>query len=73
VTGTPSDVEENKRLVARAVAEAINGGHLDAIDELYSPGIAADARGGYWFTVGGGRIVDWWGLEDNDDRRRRLR
>jgi len=27
----------------------------------------------YRFTVRGGRIVDWWGLEDNDDRRRQLR
>ena len=27
----------------------------------------------YWFTCRGGRIVDWWGLEDNDDRRRQLR
>jgi hypothetical protein len=27
----------------------------------------------YWFTVRGGRIVDWWGLEDNDERRRQLR
>jgi hypothetical protein len=26
----------------------------------------------YWFTVRGGRIVDWWGLEDDDDRRRQL-
>jgi predicted ester cyclase len=26
----------------------------------------------YWFTVRDGRIVDWWGLEDNDDRRRQL-
>lgn len=27
----------------------------------------------YWFTVRGGRIVDWWGREYNDDRRRQLR
>lgn len=27
----------------------------------------------YWFTVRDGRIVDWWGLEDNDGRRRQLR
>ncbi len=27
----------------------------------------------YWFTLHGGHIVDWWGLEDNDDRRRQLR
>jgi predicted ester cyclase len=120
-------VEENKRLVARAVAEVINGGRMEAIDELYTPGMAADVRAWvapfreafpdvrmdtvalvgegdtvvgqfrcsgtqagpwmgrpatgrafrdvrevYWFTVRGGRIVDAWGLEDNDDRRRQL-
>ncbi len=32
-----------------------------------------DVREVYWFTVRDGRIVDWWGLEDNDDRRRQLR
>src|SRR3712207_7991430 len=32
-----------------------------------------DVREVYWFTVRGDRIVDWWGLEDNDDRRRQLR
>jgi predicted ester cyclase len=121
-------VEENKRLVARAVAEVINGGNLDAIGDLYAPEIAAaardwvtpfraavpdvrmdtvalvgegdtvvghfrcsgtqtgpwmgraatgrsfhDVREVYWFTVRDGRIVDWWGLEDNEDRRRQLR
>jgi predicted ester cyclase len=121
-------VEDNKRIVARAVAEAFNGGDLDALDELYAPDIAQaarewlapfraafpdfrmvtvalvgegdsvvgefrcsgtqkgswmgrpptgrafrDVREVYWFTVRGGRIVDWWGLEDNDDRRRQLR
>jgi predicted ester cyclase len=121
-------VEDNKRLVARAVAEVINGGNLAAVDELFGPGIAAaarawvepfrtafpdvrmdtvalvgeadtvvghfrcsgtqagpwmgrpptgrsfrDVREVYWFTVRNGRIVDWWGLEDNDDRRRQLR
>ncbi len=120
-------IEENKRLVSRAVAEVVNGGNLDAIDELYAPGIAAavlawvapfresfpdvrmdtvalvgegdtvvgqfrcsgtqtgpwrgrpptgrafrDVREVYWFTVRGGRIVDAWGLEDDDDRRRQL-
>jgi hypothetical protein len=80
-------VLDSKRLVARAVAEVINGGDLHAVDELYSPDIAQgakewvapfraafpDVREVYWFTVRGGRIVDWWGLEDNDDRRRQLR
>ena len=32
-----------------------------------------DVREVYWFTVREGRIVDWWGLEDDDDRRRQLR
>ena len=32
-----------------------------------------DVREVYWFTVRDGRVVDWWGLEDNDDRRRQLR
>ncbi|MGR7026182.1 ester cyclase [Geodermatophilus sp. URMC 62] len=121
-------VEDNKRLVARAVTEVINRGNLAAVEELYAPDIAAaarewvapfrtafpdvrmetvalvgegdtvvghfrcsgthtgrwmgrrgtgrafrDVREVYWFTVRGGRIVDWWGLEDNDDRRRQLR
>ncbi len=123
-----SSVEDNKRLVARAVAEVINGGDLNVVDQLYAPEIAQAAkdwvvpfraafpdvrmetvalvgegdtvvghfrcsgthtgpwmgrpgtgrtfrgvREVYWFTVTGGRIVDWWGLEDNDDRRRQLR
>src|SRR5688500_12284686 len=117
-------VEENKRLVARAIDEVINGGDLDAVDELYAPDIAQaakewvapfrtafpdvrmetvelvaegdtvaghfrcsgthtgpwagrpptgrsfrDVREVYWFTVRGGRIIDWWGIEDDDDRR----
>lgn len=37
-------VEDNKRLVTRAVAEVINGGDLDAVDELSAPNIAAAAR-----------------------------
>lgn len=37
-------VEDNKRLVARAVAEVINGGNLDAVERLYAPDIAAAAR-----------------------------
>ena len=114
-------------MVARAVSEVINGGDLDAVDELYAPKIAEaarawvapfrqafpdvrmeamalvgeadtvvghfrcsgtqtgpwmgrpatgrsfrDVREVYWFTVRGGRIADWWGLEDDDDRRRQL-
>ena len=120
-------VADNKRLVARAVEEVINGGNLDAVDRLYAPESAAaarawvapfrqafpdvrmdtialvgegdtvvgqfrcsgtqtgpwlghpatgrsfrDVREVYWFTVRGGRIVDWWGLEDDADRRRQL-
>ena len=122
------NVDDNKRLVARAVTEVINGGNLDAVGELYAPEIARAARAWvapfraafpdvrmetvalvgegdtvvghfrcsgtqsgpwlgrpptgrafrnvrevYWFTVRAGRIVDWWGLEDNDDRRHQLR
>jgi predicted ester cyclase len=121
-------VEDNKRLVARAVAEVINGGDLKAVDELYAPEIAQAAKDWvapfraafpdvwmetvalvgegntvvghfrcsgthtgpwmgrpptgrrftqvrelYWFSLRDGRIVEWWGLEDNDDRRRQLR
>ena len=121
-------VADNKALVARAVAEVINGGALDAVDQLYAPEIAQAAkdwvapfrtafpdvrmeivalvgeddtvvghfrcsgtqtgpwmgrpptgrsfrgvREVYWFTVRHGRIVEWWGLEDNDERRRQLR
>lgn len=121
-------IGENKRLVARAVAEVINGGDLHAVDRYYAAEIAAaarawvapfreafpdvrmdtvalvgegdtvvghfrcsgtqagpwmgrpatgrtfrDVREVYWFTVRDGRIVDWWGLEDNDERRRQLR
>lgn len=127
-TAPLGSVEANKQLVARAVAEVINAGHLDAVHQLYAPEIAVAARawvepfreafpdvrmdtvalvgegdvvvghfrcsgthtgpwGGrpatgrsfsdvrevYWFTVRAGRIVDWWGLEDDDDRRRQLR
>ena len=128
MTVPPAAVAANKALVARAVAEVINGGDLDVVDELYAPGIAQaakdwvapfraafpdvrmevvalvgegdtvvghfhcsgtqtgpwrgrpptgghfrDVREVYWFTIRGGRIVDWWGLEDDDDRRRQLR
>jgi predicted ester cyclase len=121
-------VEDNKRLVIRAVTEVINEGDLEVVDELYAAEIAqaakdwvapfraafpdvrmttaelvgegdtvvghfrcsgthtgpwmgrpatgrrfTDVREVYWFTVRGGRIVDWWGLEDDDDRRRQLR
>jgi predicted ester cyclase len=37
-------VEDNKRVVVRAIAEVINGGDLGAVDELYAPEIAAAAR-----------------------------
>ena len=37
-------VEDNKRLVARAVAEVINGDNLDAVEQLYAPDIAQAAR-----------------------------
>ncbi len=37
-------VEDNKRLVALAVGEIINGGNLDAVDRFYAPEIAEAAR-----------------------------
>ncbi len=37
-------VEDNKALVARAVVEVINGGRLDAVDQLYAPEIAQAAK-----------------------------
>lgn len=37
-------VETNKRVVLRVVEEVINGGDLDAVDELYAPELAAAAR-----------------------------
>jgi predicted ester cyclase len=37
-------VEDNKRLVARVIAEVVNGGDLDAVDELFAPEIAAATR-----------------------------
>jgi predicted ester cyclase len=36
--------EQNKRVVARAVAEVINGGDFDVVDELYDATIAEDAK-----------------------------
>ena len=37
-------VEDNKRLVARAVAEVVNGGRLEVADELFAPQIAQAAK-----------------------------
>jgi predicted ester cyclase len=42
--GATSDVERNKAVVRRLVAEVLNGGKLDVIDELYAPELAAEAR-----------------------------
>ncbi len=36
--------EANKALVRRLVAEVLNGGHLEVIDELYVPELAPAAR-----------------------------
>lgn len=38
------DIERNKDLVRRLVTEVLNGGNLDAIDELYAPALAPGAR-----------------------------
>lgn len=77
----PVSVEDNKRLVACAIAEVIKAetstrstsctrrtSHRPPIGRAFH-----DVREVYWFTVRGDRIVEWWGLEDNDDRRRQLR
>jgi hypothetical protein len=126
--GARLDSTANKAVVVRAVELVINGGNLDAVDELYDPGIAAEAKTWvapfresfpdvhmatvalvaegdtvvghfrcsgthlgrwlgkeptgrrftdvdevYWFTLAGGRITAWWGLEDNASRLRQLR
>ena len=36
--------EANKEVVRRLVAEVLNGGHLEVIDELYTPELAGAAR-----------------------------
>jgi predicted ester cyclase len=37
-------IEANKMVVRRLVAEVLNGGHLEVIDELYTPELAPAAR-----------------------------
>jgi predicted ester cyclase len=37
-------IEANKMVVRRLVAEVLNGGHLEVIDELYTPEVAPAAR-----------------------------
>ncbi len=41
-------IEANKTVVRRLVAEVLNGGHLEVIDELYAPELAGAAR--RWIT-----------------------
>jgi predicted ester cyclase len=36
--------EANKAVVRRLVAEVLNGGHLEVVDELYAPELAGAAR-----------------------------
>lgn len=36
--------EANKAVVRRLVAEVLNGGHLEVVDELYAPELAEAAR-----------------------------
>jgi hypothetical protein len=36
--------EANKTVARRLVAEVLNGGHLEVIDELYAPQLAPAAR-----------------------------
>jgi hypothetical protein len=40
--------EANKTVARRLVAEVLNGGHLEVIDELYAPELAPAAR--CWIT-----------------------
>lgn len=42
--GEASEPERNKAVVRRLVAEVLNGGQLDAIDALYAPNLAPEAR-----------------------------
>jgi hypothetical protein len=37
--------EHNKAIVRRLIAEVLNGGHLEVIDELYTPELARAAKG----------------------------
>jgi predicted ester cyclase len=37
-------IEANKEVVRRLVAEVLNGGHLEVIDQLYAPELAPAAR-----------------------------
>ena len=39
-----SEQERNKQIVRRLVDEVLNGRRLDAIDELFAPELAAEAR-----------------------------
>lgn len=39
-----SVTEQNKAVVRRLVAEVLNGGRLDVIDELYAPALADEAK-----------------------------
>lgn len=39
-----ADTAANKAVVAQAVDRVINNGDLDAADEFFSPGVAADAK-----------------------------
>jgi len=41
--------EANKTVARQQVAEVLNGGHLEVIDELYAPELAPAAR--RWITL----------------------
>jgi hypothetical protein len=43
--------EHNKATVRRLIEEVLNGGHLEAVDELYAPQLASAAR--RWITRSG--------------------
>ena len=38
-------MQDGKGIVTRLIDDVMNGGDLDAIDEIYDPGLAAGARG----------------------------
>jgi predicted ester cyclase len=42
--GRSTVIEANKTVVHRLIAEVLNGGHLEVIEELYTPELAPAAR-----------------------------
>jgi hypothetical protein len=61
--------ELNKATVQRLIAEVLNGGHLEVIDELYAPELAPAAR--RWITPFSGQLPRRPHGDCGADRRRR--